>query len=608
MRVSCEMPYVECLLTCLLKYLNRHGHSIMVGVILTPSTAKIFVRRHQPSLVHRVVAPSLTSFSLFYYSPPAGRQRYRPPSSRLLLVVVGGGAIVGASRAARSESPNPRRYVVRRANARLFLRRRAPPIVDGDRSDDCSYDDAPHRLSTVTAATTTVAAASPRVYNYNNNVRSRRRSREQQPILPLLSLSLLRVLTQCPVVSPLIHHRQGDGIELRPVLVAFCRKSRRLLLLLKKEDLTMGDKNDAPVAGKRRRSNLVSLAMIAIFASLAAFHGRGCIVDPAVLSGGAASLTEKPLRGSLPAVEQGQAAVEKKNCNFLNHHGKPNPWGDPNTGLLSQSYQELVLKDIFDAIGTTNKQAVEFGFGYKKTASLTMDDLKASRRIASGLNIHRLVQQGWKPFLFDALVENPAINLHKAVLTQENIVDEFSKAGILQDADFISIDVDSVDLWLLLGMLEGGYHPRVFSIEYNPNFAVDQAISCDPVWQPWKDKGTIFGASAAAANYVAKKFGYVPVTFVTELDIFFVHGDILHNTCSNFKELPSFETLAQGMNGPLHRFCNRETDSRRLVDVPLFLEGKEREARLKAQEAVDHINQARKQLGQRSFCDESTKY
>jgi len=361
----------------------------------------------------------------------------------------------------------------------------------------------------------------------------------------------------------------------------------------------MGDKNAASPATVRR--NYAALALISILALLAALHG-GCSVNPA-LSGG-----EKPLRSGHP-VDQGQA-VEKKNCNFLNNHGKPNPRVEnPNSGLLSQSNQDWVLKDIFDTIGTTNKQAVEFGFGYSKAASLTMDDFKASQPISSGLNIHRLVQQGWTPFLFDALIENPTINLRKGVLTQDNIVDEFRKAGISQEADFISIDVDSVDLWLLLGMLEGGYRPRSFSIEYNSNFATDQAIACDPVWKPWKDLGTVYGTSAAAANYVAKKFGYVPVAFVTYLDIFFVRKDILQSTCSNFEELPTFETLAEGMTDrPAHVYCNRETDSRRLVDVPLFMAGKEIEARLKAQEAVDRINQVRKQHGQRSFCDESTKY
>ena len=364
----------------------------------------------------------------------------------------------------------------------------------------------------------------------------------------------------------------------------------------------MGDKNAFFVGHRRRLPHVVFALMVFIaLSSLKAPSPAGGCVDCSDLP----ATEQKELRGRDESRHKKNES--KHQCNFLMGHGAQH---QARPQLLSQGAQDVVLEEIFQHIGETNKEAVEFGFGYSKGAYLTMDDLMQNNRISSGLNIHRLVQKGFKPTFFDALIENPKINLRKAVLTQDNIVQEFEKAGISKDADFISIDVDSVDIWLLHAMLKGGYKPRVVSVEYNSNFEVDQLIACEPKWAPWKQDGTVFGASAGAINYVAKQFGYVPVAVVTLLDVFLVREDILRDTCDNFDELPSFETLAkESLTGmPHHRFCRLDRDASRLVDVPLFLEGKEEESRKKAQEAVDHLNQARKARGQRAFCDQTTSY
>ena len=47
--------------------------------------------------------------------------------------------------------------------------------------------------------------------------------------------------------------------------------------------------------------------------------------------------------------------------------------------------------------------------------------------------------------------------------------------SIPSDVDYISIDVDSTDVWLMHALLSGGYAPRVLSIEFN-------ARRCAPVY------------------------------------------------------------------------------------------------------------------------------
>ena len=98
--------------------------------------------------------------------------------------------------------------------------------------------------------------------------------------------------------------------------------------------------------------------------------------------------------------------------------------------------------------------------------------------------------------------------MRRIVLTEGNIVSAFHNASIPPEVDYVSIDVDSIDVWLLRALLlERQYRPRVISIEYNRNFLIDMFVSCERNWHEWTGR-SVFGASAAAINLVASSFGY----------------------------------------------------------------------------------------------------
>ena len=101
---------------------------------------------------------------------------------------------------------------------------------------------------------------------------------------------------------------------------------------------------------------------------------------------------------------------------------------------------------------------------------------------------------------------------------------------------YVSIDLDSVDLWILRSLLASEYRPRVVSIEYNSNFPwgvplafPDVATTSMPegAGTGW-DRGCYFGSSAQAIDMVAREFGYVPVEVETALDLFFVPAELWH--------------------------------------------------------------------------------
>ena len=182
--------------------------------------------------------------------------------------------------------------------------------------------------------------------------------------------------------------------------------------------------------------------------------------------------------------------------------------------VYSQGQQDGIIESIFAEVGTTNKVCVEFGFN-----AFTLTG-------GTGANSARLViEDGWHGVFFDGSYEAPAINLHRAMLTPENICDVFAAHGVPLEPDYLSIDVDSIDLWLLKAILEGGYRPRVFSVEYNSNLGVEASLTVKHGTR-WENVDTVYGASLSALNSVAEAFGYALVAVEPTMDAFFVRGDL----------------------------------------------------------------------------------
>lgn len=183
--------------------------------------------------------------------------------------------------------------------------------------------------------------------------------------------------------------------------------------------------------------------------------------------------------------------------------------------VYSQAQQDGIIESVFAEIGTTNKVCVEFGFN-----SLTLEG-------GTGANSARLVlEDGWTGVYFDGSYENPKINLHQVVLTPENLCEVFAAHDVPKEPDYISIDVDSIDLWLFKAMLAGGYRPRLVSVEYNSNIPLDQSLTVR-IGTRWENIDTVYGASLCALNLVAKEFGYNLVAVEPTMDAFFVRGDIV---------------------------------------------------------------------------------
>jgi len=253
----------------------------------------------------------------------------------------------------------------------------------------------------------------------------------------------------------------------------------------------------------------------------------------------------------------------------------------------SQGDQDGILRKIFKTIGIVNHAAVEFGFGYVANSGHSGEQLIEHN---SGLNTRFLREKGWNVTYFDALINDSVAGIKAVTLAEDNIVSSFRAAGVPTEVDYVSIDVDSIDVWLLKALLTE-YLPRVISIEYNKNFLSWMHITHTRKWHAWTQR-SVYGASAGAIDYVARVNGYRVVNIMPiGLDMFLVRKDLLDAHC-NSTSIASFEELAGAarLGERVHKSCSERDDLPRLVDMHLETEGRHHDAQLKASGEVMLLN------------------
>lgn len=177
------------------------------------------------------------------------------------------------------------------------------------------------------------------------------------------------------------------------------------------------------------------------------------------------------------------------------------------SNLTSQGGQDGALEYIFHHIGTTNKFYVEFGFDGNSFEG------------GGGSNTFHLYKRGWTGLLMDGNHENVSINLRKEFVSEDNIIGLFHKYEVVHEPDYVSVDMDSSDLWVAQKILTH-IKPRVLTAEYNCNFHWPLAITHTNhgTWQGYGDHGASLGAYAL----LAQQTGYVIVDVVNGLDVIFV--------------------------------------------------------------------------------------
>ena len=134
--------------------------------------------------------------------------------------------------------------------------------------------------------------------------------------------------------------------------------------------------------------------------------------------------------------------------------------------VFSQNDEDGIINEIFNRIGTTNKNFIEFG---------VQDGIEC--------NSHLLLDTGWNGLWIDGnaedcekinsyfktSIENKELTILNKFITKDNINELFSLGGYEGEIDFLSVDIDGMDWYILKSILENKtISPRVICVEYNP--------------------------------------------------------------------------------------------------------------------------------------------
>jgi len=179
--------------------------------------------------------------------------------------------------------------------------------------------------------------------------------------------------------------------------------------------------------------------------------------------------------------------------------------------VFSQYGEDGITEEIFRKIGHGSKYYVEFG-------------------VENGVECNtRYLREkyGWTGVMFDSGNENVQINLRKAFLWVDNVVEIFKNNSVRRNMDLLSVDTNFSDLWLLKIILEADYHPRVIIIEFSrflgaySSFSVPFKAAVNH--ESWR--GDHYAQSSVLAfTKLFRKFNYHLVSIETEaVNLFFVH-------------------------------------------------------------------------------------
>ena len=187
--------------------------------------------------------------------------------------------------------------------------------------------------------------------------------------------------------------------------------------------------------------------------------------------------------------------------------------------LRSQNEEDGIVLALLRAAGVSGRRFVEIGSG------------------GSGGNSAVLAYElGWSGLMVDAsgsavraartlFAAKPSVVIERKTVTPDNFDKIVTTCGFAGEVDFLSIDVDSIDYWLLDALT--AVTARVLVMEYNALFGPERAVTMPNVPRPDGAPKGYFGASLAGLAKCARRKGYRLVLCEDAgINAFFVREDL----------------------------------------------------------------------------------
>jgi len=193
--------------------------------------------------------------------------------------------------------------------------------------------------------------------------------------------------------------------------------------------------------------------------------------------------------------------------------------------VFSQADEDGILQEIFSRLGISQGVALEIG-------------------VETGLenNSHLLLYKGWQTYWVESdesrsqvirekfadVLASGQLKFRQSFVTVENLRETLSE--VPSDLDFVSIDVDGNDYYLLEAL---NLQPKVICVEYNsrfpPGISWAQTYNPNHVWCG----SSYFGASLTALWRLAQRLGYTLVgTNIVGNNAFFVRNELAQDKFS----------------------------------------------------------------------------
>ncbi|OLE56347.1 MAG: hypothetical protein AUI36_16020, partial [Cyanobacteria bacterium 13_1_40CM_2_61_4] len=190
--------------------------------------------------------------------------------------------------------------------------------------------------------------------------------------------------------------------------------------------------------------------------------------------------------------------------------------------VLSQFGEDGIISEVFKRIGEQSRYFVEFGAG---------DGIEN--------NSAALLLRGWKGFWIEGdsafaqsittglprTISDGRLTFKNAFVTPSNIESLFQEAGVPQEFDMLSIDIDGNDYWVWSAIHD--YSPRLVVAEYNATFGPD--IEWVMKYNPDHrfDGTNYFGSSLKSLERLSAEKGYRLVGCnLAGVNAFFVRQDL----------------------------------------------------------------------------------
>ena len=191
--------------------------------------------------------------------------------------------------------------------------------------------------------------------------------------------------------------------------------------------------------------------------------------------------------------------------------------------LHSQNGEDGMTHAIFSEVGTTDQRFVEIGAGVNGgNSGFLADDCGWSGLMidASASNIARLRQQ----------FPEDRVAVERATMTCDNVNEVLGRHGMVDDIDFVSLDIDGDDYWIWESLTV--CRPRLLIIEYNPLLGPDRAVVV-PYQSPSHADVTkavetgYYGASLAALARLGASKGFRLIAVEPRgINAFFLRNDV----------------------------------------------------------------------------------